>query len=475
MHTKILARGNLGLLAGVVVTMLVGACGATSQASATPQASATAQAATPQASATAQAATPQATPEKMTLKVWIAGESGTVNAQTKLLDEYRKLNPNVTIETTFQGTELTNPSLLPALGSGSGPDIWAGGTGPGQPASIINAGYALDLSPYYFKYGWDKVIPPTVVDYTSSGGKLWALGDSVETTMFFYNKTIFAKVGVSVPTTWAEFIAACDKLKAAGYKTVIGLAAADKWPISHEQAWLWGDAAGPDGINNVMFGNGRWDDPVFVDAMQTLVDLGKAGYFGPNPLAVGFQDYINKFWRGEIPMTFTGTFVIGDGLTAIGADKMNDFGAFAAPNPVAGKPIYPSEDIGSGWYIYSKSAHPDQAADLLNFMFFRPESRKLLLEDALIPVGSLDLAGVNLPSLQQAALTINDQNRANGTIHAFLDTVMPANTTDLTYDGLQALLAGKMTPLEFCQSIEKAWEAAKAKGDILKPGGVVKP
>jgi raffinose/stachyose/melibiose transport system substrate-binding protein len=93
--------------------------------------------------------------EDVTLNVWIAGEPGTVNAQTELLDEYQRLHPNVTIETTFQGTELVNPSLLPALGSGSGPDVWAGGTGPGQPASIIDAGYALDL------------IPPTIVDYTS--------------------------------------------------------------------------------------------------------------------------------------------------------------------------------------------------------------------------------------------------------------------------------------------------------------------
>jgi raffinose/stachyose/melibiose transport system substrate-binding protein len=80
---------------------------------------------------------------------------------------------------------------------------------------------------------------------------------------------------------------------------------------------------------------------------------------------------------------------------------------------------------------------------------------------------------VNLPSLQKAALDINNQYRSNGTIHAFLDTVMPANTTDLTYDGLQAMLAGKMTPTEFCQSIQKAWEEAKAKGDILKPGGEI--
>jgi raffinose/stachyose/melibiose transport system substrate-binding protein len=427
--------------------------------------------ATPSASSPQESPSPS-TAEPVTLKVWIAGESGTVNAQTELLDAYHQLHPNVTIETTFQGTELTNPSLLPALASGNGPDIFASGTGPGQPQAIINAGYALNLAPYYFQYGWDKVIPKTVVDYTSSDGKLWAIGDSVETTMFFYNKSIFDKVGVTPPTTWAEFKTVADKLKAAGYDSVIGLAGADKWPISHEQSWLWGDYAGPDGINNVMFADGKWTDQPFVDAMQTLVDLNKAGYFGKDPLAISFQDYIAKFWRGETPMTFTGTFVIGDAISTYGANVLDNFGAFAAPNP-SGGPIYPSEDIGAGWYIYSKSPHPDEAAALLDYLLFQPDSRKKLIEGGLIPVGDLDLTGVNLPSLQKAALDINNQYRSNGTIHAFLDTVMPANTTDLTYDGLQAMLAGKMTPTEFCQSIQKAWEEAKAKGDILKPGGEI--
>jgi raffinose/stachyose/melibiose transport system substrate-binding protein len=428
---------------------------------------------------TAGASLAQGSPEpsaaNITLKVWLGGEPGTVNAQTEILDQYQQLHPNVTIEKTFQGTELTNPSLLPALGSGSGPDIWGGGTGPGQPESIIDAGYALDLTPYYYQYGWDKVIPQTVVDYTSSDGKLWAIGDSVETTMFFYNKPAFEKAGItSVPATYEELAAACDKLKAAGFDTCIGMGAADKWPISHEQSWLWGDYAGPDGVNNVMFGDGRWDDQVFVDATTKLQEMANAGWFGPEPLAVGFQDYMAKFQRGEIPITFTGTFVIPDMLAALGADGLANFGAFAAPNP-SGGPVYPSEDIGSGWYIYSKSPYADQAADLLNFWLFTPESRKKLLEGGLVPVGDLDLTGVNLPSLQKEALDINNQNRANGTIHAFLDTVMPANTADATYDGLQAVIAGQMTPLAFNQSIEQLWEEAKAKGDILKPGGLASP
>jgi|YNPNPStandDraft_1061719.scaffolds.fasta_scaffold15727_4 raffinose/stachyose/melibiose transport system substrate-binding protein len=420
------------------------------------------------------AAAPAPAAEKVMLEFWMNGEPGEVNELTQLIDEFMKLNPEIEVKTSFMGTELVPPALLPALNAGTGPDIFGAGTGPGQPAAIIAAGHALDLTPFYFDYGWDKIIPPTVVNYTSSDGKLWAVGDSVETTLMFYNKAIFAEHNLSVPTTWAELLATADALKAAGFETVIGLGGLDKWPISHWQSLLWGAHAGPEGIDRVMFGDGRWDDPVFVEATDTLLKLHQAGYFGPNPLAIGYQDAITKFWRGETPMYFTGSWVIADAVRDLG-DKISDFSVFAVPSPVEGKPIYVAEDIGSGWYVNAKTKHPREAGELLNFLFFRPESRKILLEAGHVPVGPLDVEGVNIPELLKEVFTVSNTYRGNGTIHAFLDTVMPGNVTEVTYDGLQALLAGQMTSEQFCQAVQAAWEEAKAEGAILKPGGVIRP
>jgi raffinose/stachyose/melibiose transport system substrate-binding protein len=220
-----------------------------------------------------------------------------------------------------------------------------------------------------------------------------------------------------------------------------------------------------------MFGDGRWDDPVFVEATDMLLKLHRAGYFGPNPLAIGYQDAITKFWRGETPMYFTGSWVIADAVRDLG-DKISDFSVFPVPPPVEGKPIYVAEDIGSGWYVNARTKYPREAGELLNFLFFRPESRKILLEAGHVPVGPLDLEGVKIPELLKEVFTISNKYRSNGTIHAFLDTVMPANVTEVTYDGLQALLAGQMTPEQFCQAVQAAWEEAKAEGTILKPGGI---
>ena len=171
-------------------------------------------------------------------------------------------------------------------------------------------------------------------------------------------------------------------------------------------------------------------------------------------------------------MVYTGPWIIEPGIQALG-EGISSFSAFEVPPPVEGTPLYPTEDIGTGWYINARSEHPDEAADLLNFLLFRPESRQKLLESgSSVPVGELDLEGVDLPVLVEEIFALTNEYRDNGTVHAFLDTVTPASMTDVTYDGLQALLAGQMTPEDFTAAVQASWEEAKAQNEHLQPGGV---
>jgi raffinose/stachyose/melibiose transport system substrate-binding protein len=411
------------------------------------------------------------------IELWLGGEPGTVNVFTELADAYMAEHPDVSINTTFVGSDLFNPTLVPALSAGEGPDVFQFGTGPGQPAAVIGSGLVLDLTSYYFELGWDKVIPATVVSTTSSDGKLWAVGDAVETTVMFYNKDIFAELGLEVPADWAAFEAVVAALKEAGFDTPIGLGGADKWPISHWQSMLFGRFASPAGVDNVMFGDGQWDEAPFVASMRRLQDMANDGYFGPNPIARGYPEVMDAFWRGDIPMTFTGPWVIDDAISNLG-DGIAKFSVFQMPPFEVDQEIYPTEDIGSGWYIGASTEHADVAADIIDFYFFRPESRIMLLESAgNVPVGPVDelLEQAEIPTLAAEIRALSDRDRENGTVHAFLDTVQPANLTNVTYDGLQALLIGQMSPEDFTASLQEAWAKAKAEDLILKPGGVVQP
>ena len=75
--------------------------------------------------------------------------------------------------------------------------------------------------------------------------------------------------------------------------------------------------------------------------------------------------------------------------------------------PVGGNPIYPTEDIGAGWYVNAAYEHPDIAADLLDFVFFRDESRQQMLESGdNVPVGDTEGNTLNSAGLLGVAVNV---------------------------------------------------------------------
>ncbi|MDJ1016040.1 MAG: extracellular solute-binding protein [Paracoccaceae bacterium] len=405
--------------------------------------------------------------------VWVAGEPGQTTIYDELAEAFNAANADATITVVKNSSDLFNPALIPALSAGEGPDLFTFGTGPGQPAALIAGGLVADLTGAYYEHSWGDTIPEGIIVQTSSDGKLWAFGNEVETTGMFYNKAIFAENGIEVPTTWAEMEAAVAVLQAAGYDTPIGLGAADKWPVSHWQSMMFGRYAGPDGIEEVLFGDGAWTDDAFVAASAKLQEMGQAGWFGATPVAIGYGELMDRFWAGEVPMTFTGPWVIGGGIEAAG-DRISDYSVFAVPPFEDGQSIHPTNSIGSGWYIREGSEAADVAIRFLNSMFLETEGRVALLNAGTIPVGPLDaaLADANMSQLAVDIWKTSDDHAANGTVPAFLDTITPGSLTTVSYDGLQALLLDVMTPEEFTAEMQSAWSAAKAAGEIMLPGGL---
>lgn len=405
--------------------------------------------------------------------VWVAGEPGQTNIYDELAAAYNAQNAGTTVTVVKNSSDLFNPALIPALSAGEGPDLFSFGTGPGQPAALIAGGLVADLTDAYYEFGWSETIPEGIAVQTSSDGKLWAFGNEVETTGMFYNKAIFAENGIDVPTTWAEMEAAVATLQGAGFDTPIGLGAADKWPVSHWQSMMFGRYAGPDGIENVLFGDGAWTDAPFVAASAKLQEMGKDGWFGPTPVAIGYGELMDRFWAGEVPMTFTGPWVIGGGTDAAG-DRIGDYGVFAVPPFEDGQKIHPTNSIGSGWYIRESSESKDGAIDFLNYMFTSTDGRVALLNAGTIPVGPLEdaLAQAEMPDLAVAIWKSANDHADNGSVPAFLDTITPGSLTTVSYDGLQGLLLDVMTPEEFTAEMQSAWSAAKDAGEIMLPGGI---
>lgn len=144
----------------------------------------------------------------------------------KLRDAYQKLHPEVEIE--FLPFMAQSPEydtwFVTQFKAGNAPDIG------NQLFSEVNRhydkGWFLDLAPYLERPNpyvagnarWkDIFLPGVVTTGTAPDGKVYVLPTGITGTAIYYNKDIFRKAGVSVPTTWKEFMDAQAKIKAAGY------------------------------------------------------------------------------------------------------------------------------------------------------------------------------------------------------------------------------------------------------------------
>lgn len=89
-------------------------------------------------------------------------------------------------------------------------------------------GALADLNVLAGMEGWDAVVPEALQSFSKHDGKWVSAPVNVHSTNWVWaNKAILDELGIAVPTTWDEFTAALDKVKAAG-----------KTPIAHGgQAW----------------------------------------------------------------------------------------------------------------------------------------------------------------------------------------------------------------------------------------------
>ncbi|MFJ1970215.1 extracellular solute-binding protein [Streptomyces sp. NPDC087903] len=153
--------------------------------------------------------------------------------------------------------------------------------------------------------------------------------------LFFYNKDIFAKAGISEPpSSWAEVEADAKKIKkvgSGGAKYIpLGL------PLGPEEAQaefsIWAMNNGGGWVD----GSGNWaiDQPANVRTLDYLRKLTKAGLTQPNPETTNRKDVFNQFAQGKIGM-INGAVFMRKGFIDPVAKKLN-YGVAALPSEDGG-------------------------------------------------------------------------------------------------------------------------------------------
>ncbi len=157
--------------------------------------------------------------ENITIEVWWH-EYGPFTAYVKeLIEAYKKLHPNVTINATIASSTDMNQKLTVALASGTGPDVMD------ADASYYVAYYAKGiLEPANLAVFGVKTYPELAARYVSGGlasgtfdGKIYTLPYQGNSMSLFINNKLFAAAGLDpkkdAPKTWKDVMALGPKLK----------------------------------------------------------------------------------------------------------------------------------------------------------------------------------------------------------------------------------------------------------------------
>ncbi len=209
----------------------------------------------------------------------------------------------------------------PSVVQMKGPNIkdWAG-------QSVLN-----DIDEVAKAENWDNLLPPLLKDVVTYDGKYYAAPVNIHRVNWIWaNPAVLQKAGISMPTTWDEFNAAADKLKAMGIT-----------PLAHG-GQPWQDATV---FETVVLGIGG---PAFYH--KALVDLDDATLRSDTMVKVfdemrrlrGYVDdgFSNRDWNLATGMVMSGQAgfqIMGDWakgeFTAAGKKPGVDF--ICAPTPGA--------------------------------------------------------------------------------------------------------------------------------------------
>jgi glucose/mannose transport system substrate-binding protein len=202
-----------------------------------------------------------------------------------------------------------------------------------------NQGALNDVDAVAKAENWDAVLPPVIAKIMKYDGKYVAVPFNIHRINWIWaNPAVLAKVGASVPTTWAEFNATAEKLKAAGIT-----------PLAHG-GQPWQDATI---FETVVLGIGGADF-----YRKALVDLDENALKSDTMVKV--FDEMRKI-RGYVDPNFSGrdwnlaTAMVMNGQAAF--QIMGDWakGEFLAAGKVPGKDFLCEPAPGNGFILNTDS------------------------------------------------------------------------------------------------------------------------
>ncbi|QKE76026.1 sugar ABC transporter substrate-binding protein (plasmid) [Arthrobacter citreus] len=387
---------------------------------------------------------------KVKLTVW-----GDADNQATLESSFEKINeafmdkyPDIELDYQYSGTL---ESINVALQSDTLPDLfWVQGNKSSKMAEMARNGYLLPLDDYKLDL---SRFSEDAIKYGTVDGKLYSsLPSFIAYVTMYYNKDIFAKYNLKVPTTWDEFAKISKVLED---KKVTPIAVGGNGDF--DRYWIMQAMAaslGNDTLTAIVNGEKNVDFAGLEKAFEAYQLFSAKGYYGKDVSAIDGNGAKLAFTNGKAAMIPDGTWNV---LTY--QDTPLKIGSFALPGLDGKKYAQTGPYNGNTYAISSKTKHPKEAVKYLEFLNSKEAQQIMADETGLVPTND-DITPKNKSVKEMANFDIVGLNIYNALAQVADETSKPQDL--LLTNIAPKLLTGKMDAKEAIELL-KAELAKKAK------------
>ncbi|OBZ93178.1 sugar ABC transporter substrate-binding protein [Pararhizobium polonicum] len=282
-------------------------------------------------------------------------------AMETLLEGFKAAHPDVTVKWNNFDHEGYKSAIRNFL-TADAPDIvsWYSGN---RMAPFVKAGLFEDVTDLWTENKLDDQLK-SAVKSMEIDGKKWGIPYSYYQWGIYYRKDIFEKEGITPPKNWAELIAACEKIKAAGM-TPFAIGTKALWPTGGWFDYLDLRVNGYEFHMDLTAGKVPYTDPKVKAVFEKWAELVKPGYFLQNHAAIDWQDAIPQFVQGKAPMYLMGNFAVA--AMVDGGLKEDQIGFLQFPEITAGIPM--AEDAPTeSFHMPSGAKNKEDARKFLAYL-----------------------------------------------------------------------------------------------------------
>jgi multiple sugar transport system substrate-binding protein len=321
---------------------------------------------------------PPTTAAPVTLTIWHNwGPDDAKGPTTKqIFTDFMAANPDIIIkDEVYVDADIPLKVETASVGNQE-PDLVFTGL-LGNAYTWADSGVTLPVNDYMTQWGFDgKFLDEAIREYTLANGKIAAFPLEGYSWPVWYNTKVFSTVGVAIPTTTDELIAAAKAIRAAGYQPFI----TDGEGMGQSLFTLAIQTETTDEEINKCMIQGDWTVPNCIKGVELFVKLRDAGVFVDNVEGITYAGANVQYATGKVAMSHFGAWeMCATEEAAVVRDVQ--LGGFPLPADSPHKtPIYYVGFQAKGLFITPNGAAKIEAVKKFVQFLYKPENMAKYVE-----------------------------------------------------------------------------------------------